>query len=158
MGRCWMKGRYLQGVGLLAAVTLVLSGGTAFAARGTGPQHAQTNITFKSSTPLPSEGARFDGAYVASTKRVYFLGWRLLDNTTTGEVWYYDIGTKTYVDTGVAMPVAISNYQIAQLTDAHGDGLYVFGGRTDDNGGAIVNAVQVYYPATNTVRKLPKAD
>jgi N-acetylneuraminic acid mutarotase len=95
---------------------------------------------------------------VASTKRVYFLGWRLLDNTTTGEVWYYDLATKTYVDTGTAMPVAISNYQIAQLTDNTGDGLYVFGGRTDDNGGTLVNNVQVYYPATNTAVKLGSKD
>src|SRR4029079_5346616 len=84
----------------------------------------------------------------SSTKRVYFLGGRLADNSTSGEVWYYDVATKTYVDTGVAMPDPVSNYGIAALTDPTGDGLYIFGGR--DSLGAIISNVQVYYPATNT--------
>jgi hypothetical protein len=149
-----MKGRYLQGVGLVAAIVLATSGGSALAARGTGPQKA---VTFKSGKPLPMGGAtRFDGAFVKSEKRVYFLGMRLADDSTTGEVWYYDVAAKTYVDTGTAMPVPVSNYSIAQLTDNKGDGLYIFGGR-DANAG-IVNNVQVYYPATNTAAKLGKAD
>jgi N-acetylneuraminic acid mutarotase len=152
-----MKSRYLRGLAALAATAIVFSGGTALAAKGAGPQTVQKNITFKSGAPLPFDGAtRFDGAYVASSGRVYFLGYRQADNFTNGEVWYYDVATKTYVDTGTAMTVAISNYSIAQLTDNTGDGLYVFGGRTDDNGGTLTNATQVYYPATNTTKVLTK--
>jgi hypothetical protein len=91
---------------------------------------------------------RFDGQYVASQKRVYFLGGRNADNTTGGEVWYYDVATKTYADTGVAMPTPVSNYEIAPLTDSTGLGLYVFGGRDDI--GNVITTVQAYYPATNT--------
>src|SRR4029077_4919549 len=58
----------------------------------------------------------------------------------------------TYVDTGVDMPIPISNYEISALRDAHGLGLYVFGGR--DNNGDIIKAVQVYYPSDNTTRLL----
>jgi hypothetical protein len=154
-----MKGRYLQGLGLLAAIALALSGGTALAATGTAPHTVQTNVTFKSGVALPSPGTRFDGAYVASTNRVYFLGWRLADNTTSGEVWYYDVASKQYVDTGTAMPSAVSNYSVAPLNDAGGVlGLYIFGGRTDDNGGTIVADVQVYYPGSNTAVKLGESD
>jgi len=151
-----MKGRYLQGVGLLAAIVLATSGGAALAANGTTPQGVQKNVTFKPGKPLPEGATRFDGAFVKATKRVYFLGWRLADNTTTGEVWYYDLATKTYVDTGTAMPTAVSNYQIAQLTDNTGAGLYIFGGRTDENGGTITTDTQVYYPGTNTAKVITK--
>jgi hypothetical protein len=65
------------------------------------------------------------------------------------------------------MPVPVSNYQIAALTDSTGLGFYVIGGRDDpgnivttglgfyviggrDDPGNIVTTVQVYYPATNT--------
>ena len=78
------------------------------------------------------------------------------DDSTSGDVWYYDVATKTYVDTGTVMPVPVSNYSIAPLTDNKGDGLYIFGGR--DANAAIVNNVQVYYPATNTAAKLGKTD
>src|SRR5262249_39308615 len=53
-----------------------------------------------------------------------------------------------YVDTGVDMPVPVSNYGIAALTNAQGLGFYIFGGR-DANGGFVTD-VQVYYPSTNT--------
>jgi hypothetical protein len=57
------------------------------------------------------------------------------------------------------MPSAVSNYSIAALNDADGVlGLYIFGGRTDDNGGTIVTDVQVYYPGSNTATKLGEGD
>ncbi len=47
------------------------------------------------------------------------------------------------------MPVPISNYTIARVTDGSGNELLmIFGGR--DNFGAVVNTVQGYNPVTNT--------
>ena len=50
------------------------------------------------------------------------------------------------------MPVPVSNYTIAKLTDGTGVGLYIFGGR--DSAGACTTTVQVYYPDTNTTAVL----
>jgi hypothetical protein len=46
------------------------------------------------------------------------------------------------------MPVPVSNYTVALLQDTTGWGLYIFGGR--DSTGLTTQAVQAYYPATNT--------
>jgi hypothetical protein len=51
------------------------------------------------------------------------------------------------VDTGKDMPIPISNYAVSLLTDSHGIGLWVFGGR--DNLGNLVTNTQVYYPGLN---------
>jgi hypothetical protein len=92
---------------------------------------------------------RFDGEYSPTTSLVYFLGGRLEDNSTDGSVWSYDPVTGTYTDTGVDMPVPISNYTIARVTDGSGNELFmIFGGR--DNNGVVVNTVQGYNPVTNT--------
>lgn len=126
----------------ILGVALVLPAGSAL---GSSPLH---NVNWKVGPASPFGYTRFDGEYDSTTKRVYFLGGRNADNTTGGEVWYYDVATKTYVDTGVAMPVPVSNYGIAKLTDPTGLGFYVFGGR--DANGNVVTTVQAYYPATNT--------
>jgi hypothetical protein len=84
---------------------------------------------------------------------VYFLGFRAADNTTDGSIWYYDAATATYVDTGKNMPIPISNYQISMLSDSHGIGLWVFGGR--DNLGNLVTNVQVYYVSSNKAFNIP---
>jgi Kelch motif protein len=128
--------------GLALAAVLAVTGGSALAA---GP--SPTAITWTAGTPLPFGATRFDGALVGG--KVYFPGFRAADNTTSGEVWYYDIAADTYVDTGVAMPVPVSNYTASVLKDPTGTGIYTIGGR--DATGAIINTVQVYYPATNTV-------
>jgi len=138
--------RRMRWLGPLVVVPLVLvtglSAGPVF-----GSQPAR-NVNWTLGPESPFGYTRFDGAYVGATKRIYFLGGRLADNTTGGEIWYYDIAAKSYSDTGVAMPVPVSNYQIASLTDGTGKGLYVIGGR--DTAGNIITTVQVYYPATNT--------
>src|SRR6266542_1663707 len=144
-----MKLRFVRGgLGVLVVAALLLAGGPALGA----PGKPLTSVTWKEATPLPFPGTRFDGAVDPATNRVYFLGFRLADNSTVGSVWYYDIATKTYTDTGVDMPVPISNYSIAVLTDPKGLGFYIFGGR--DNNGVIVTDVQVYYPATNKAKDL----
>lgn len=93
---------------------------------------------------------RFDGEWVPFTfRKVYFLGGRMADNSTDGSIWSFDPVTGVFADTGVDLPVPVSNYTVALLQDANGWGLYVFGGR--DGTGVNTQAVQAYYPATNTV-------
>ena len=142
------KIRIVRGAALVAAlVVAVMSGPVA---------QAQTQVAtkWKLGPPItfgaPSAGAtRFDGELYKPTNRVFFLGFRQSDSSTSGEVWYYDVVTATYVDTGVAMPTPVSNYQIAALKNAAGTlGFYIFGGR--DSAGNIVTTVQAYFPATNT--------
>jgi len=127
--------------GLALAAVLALAGGNALAA---GP--APAVVTWTEGTPLPFGATRFDGAVVGG--KMYILGFRAADNTTSGEVWYYNIAGDAWVDTGVQMSVPISNYTASVLKDPTGTGIYTFGGR--DANGAIINTVQVYYPSTNT--------
>lgn len=92
---------------------------------------------------------RFDGEYSLDMKRVYFLGGRLADGNTDGSIWSFDPDTGMYADTGVDLPVPISNYEIARLVDSNGDEvLVVFGGRPA--AGGVINTVQGYYPVSNT--------
>lgn len=126
------------------AITLLVVGAIALAA---APALA-TTVFFVRGASSPFAGTRFDGELYAATNRIYFLGFRTLGGGTDGSVWYYDVAAKTYTDTGVDMPVPISNYGIAALTDPTGLGFYVFGGR--DANANIVTTVQAYYPATNT--------
>ena len=123
---------------LLAVGVVVLLAAPALAA----------TVFFRLGAPSPFAGTRFDGERDAATNRIYFLGFRTTGDVTDGSVWYYDIASKTYTDTGVDMPVPVSNYGIAALNDSTGLGFYTFGGR--DANAAIVTTVQAYYPATNT--------
>lgn len=138
-----MKLRYFHGLGLLVAVAMLIPAGPAL-----GAQAPQRNVNWTEATPIPFGATRFDVAVDPSTKRAYFLGFRDVNNNTSGEVWYYDIVAKTYNDTGVAMPVPVSNYTVARLNDPNGLGFYIFGGRSQ--AGLIIRDTQVYYPATNT--------
>jgi Kelch motif len=143
-----MRMRFARGSIIAIATGLVLSGGAALAA-GASPD---VSVKFKAGVEAPFAGTRFDGAVVDG--KVYFLGFRLLDNTTDGSIWTYDIKKKKYTDTKIDMPVPISNYTVAVLTDKTGLGLYVFGGR--DNDGASVDTVQVFYPKTGKAVVLKK--
>jgi len=149
-----MKVRYLRGLALLAVVAMVFSGASALAA----PKAPAVNLTFKNGPDSQfniAGGTRFGGYYDKSSGRVYFLGMRNGDDSTSGEVWYYDVASKTYVDAGVSMLIPVSNYAISALKDKNGIlGLYIFGGR--DANATIVNPTQKYDPATNTVSKLGK--
>jgi hypothetical protein len=147
-----MKARFARALVVSIAAVFLCSGETALAGvstQATGPA-APVGVKWKVGKPSPFAGTRFDGQFVVQNQRVYFLGFRQADDSTSGEVWYYDVLTKTYVDTGTVMPVPVSNYTIAPLDDANGYGLYIFGGR--DASPAVVTTVQVYYPATNTAR------
>jgi subtilisin family serine protease len=97
--------------------------------------------------------ARITGMYYmhASGPRVYFLGARCENNSTTGTIFYLDLSDYTYHTTGATMPTPVSNYQVVLLDDGqgHGPGMYVVGGRPD--AGGVVDTVQVYYPDDNTV-------
>jgi len=103
------------------------------------------------STSLPATMVRFDTEYYNS--KMYLLGYRTDGTgTTDGSVWIYDVATDVWSDSGVDMPVPVSNYTIAKLNDANGVGLYIFGGR--DAAGLCTTTVQVYYPDTNTTATL----
>lgn len=97
------------------------------------------------SVDLPAIASRFDTEFYNG--KMYLLGYRQ-GTLTDGSVWVYDAVLNSWSDTGVDMPVPVSNYTIAKLTDANGVGLYIFGGR--DGAGACTDAVQSYYPDTNT--------
>jgi len=146
--------RRLNGLGLLVALAVVLSGVPALAAGPASSGSASDDpasrptVTWSNGRRSPFLGTRFDGEFYAANRRVYFLGLRTTADATDGSVWYYDVVAGTYTDTGVDMPVPVSNYQIALLRDATGIGMYIFGGR--DASPTVVDTVQVYYPATNT--------
>ena len=99
---------------------------------------------------------RFDGIYFPDTGLVYFLGGRLADDTTDGSVWSFDPETGTYTDTGVDLPLPVSNYTLNILQDSTGKGIYLVSGRLGNS--SYTHAVQVYYPATNTAVQRPGAD
>jgi hypothetical protein len=136
---------------VLSAIVAVV-GLVAVAPASARPAVPRVTVKWTIGPTAPFNAARFDGGYVAQLNRVYFLGFRTDGDATTGEVWYYDVATSTYTDTGVAMPVPVSNYEISVLRDAHGTGLYIFGGR--DANGVIVTNTQVYYPVTNQARDI----
>ena len=144
--------RYASRVGLMAGLALLLAGAPALGAprSAASPHRPLASVSFTNGPAAPFNATRFDGEYDPTTNRVYFLGFRTDADATDGSVWYYDVATQTYTDTGVDMPVPVSNYQIAPLTDARGLGFYIFGGR--DANAALVNTTQVYYPALNQAK------
>jgi hypothetical protein len=147
-----MHPRRPQRLGLLAASVLVLSGGVTSAAVA-APSAPADSVSWTLGPPSPFAGTRFDGEYVAATARIYFLGFRTTGDATDGSVWYFDVASRAYVDTGVDMPVPVSNYGIAALDDSRGEGFYIFGGR--DAGAQIVDTVQAFYPSTGATRTFP---
>lgn len=100
--------------------------------------------------------SRFDAGYYPHHLKVYFLGGRLGDGSTDGSIWVFDPATGLTTDTGVDLPVPVSNYTVNLLRDLTGWGFYVFGGR--DNAGTTVRTVQVFYPDTGVALALPAAD
>jgi hypothetical protein len=149
-----MKSRRSYVLGLVAAAVLVISAVPASAAgrHGNSGPKPLASVTWAFGPSSPFSATRFDGEYVGAQNRVYFLGFRSVTggiDTTDGSIWYLDVATSTYVDTTIDMPVPVSNYQIAALTDSHGLGLWIFGGR--DANGALIDTVQVYYPVLNQV-------
>lgn len=146
MQKVWDEMRVTRGIMVASAMAMVISQAIAPAAQSS-PTVA---ITWTEGTASPVAATRWDGAVVGN--KVYFLGFRAADNTTDGSIWYYDIDTQNYTDTGIDMAVPISNYTIAALNDATGLGLYTFGGR--NAAGETTNTVQVFYPDTGTTQVL----
>jgi hypothetical protein len=151
-----MRMRFARGVVIASAMGLglVMSGGAALAA-SPAPDAAPDAVTspdvavnWSLGKPSPFGGTRFDGARVG--KLVYYLGFRLADNSTDGSIWTYNIETKNFKDTGIDMAVPVTNYTVAVLEDNTGLGLYTFGGRTAD--GETSTTVQVFYPATGQTK------
>jgi hypothetical protein len=158
-----MFGRFISRTArvLLLSALLIVPILTASAQSGRGNDDAPgvpdawtlgPNTTFSGTT---GAWERFDGEYYPGNGRVYFLGGR--DGTVTmGDIYYFDSTAGAFTDTGVDMPVPVGNYTIALLQDATGWGLYIFGGRTST--GVYTQAVQAYYPATNTVVNYESTD
>ena len=104
---------------------------------------------WQTAADAPFAFTRFDSEFSLDTGLVYFLGGRLADSGTDGTIWSFDPVTGDYANTGVTLPVPISNYEIARLIDANGDEvLVVFGGRTA--AGTVTTTVQGYFPVANT--------
>ena len=147
-----MRMRFARGIMIASAMGLLMSGGTALAAAPDAAPDGVTSpdidVNWNLGEPSPFAGTRFDGARLG--KKVYFLGFRLADNSTDGSIWTYNIKTKEYKDTGIDMAVPVSNYTVAILDDNTGRGLYTFGGRNAD--GETTTTVQVFYPATGTTK------
>jgi len=137
----------------LAVIVMVAAAAAAVAQAG---DDQEWGGSWQSGPATPFSWARMDGAFYDPTGLVYFLGGRLTDGTTDGSIYTFNPSTSAYTDTGIDMPVPISNYTVNQLTDATGLGFYVFGGR--DSAGVQTFGVQVFYPATNTVAQLPAPD
>ncbi len=139
----------------LFALSVGLTGGFSHAARaaqsGAAPASPEDYV-YSDWVEQPNSAfafTRFDAEYSYDTDMVYFLGGRLADSSTDGSVWSYDPDTGVYSDTGVDMPVPISNYQIARVVNSSGDEEFVlFGGRPA--AGGVTNTVQSYIPSSNT--------
>jgi Kelch motif protein len=142
-----MRRRSLLVAGIVAALVATALPAFAGSSRHDSPAVPNATVRWTIGTDFTVGGTRFDGAFVQSTGLVYFLGFRTFADQTDGSVWTYNPTTRVYADTGVDMPVPISNYSIAALQDSRGLGLYVFGGRSST--GEILTTVQVYYPAQN---------
>ncbi len=101
--------------------------------------------------------ARFTAVYNPELDRVYFLGGRLPDNSTSGEIFYFTVSTGVWSLSEEVLDTPVSNYQVVPATDASGQiGYYIIGGRTAD--GTVTQDVQVYYPDTDTAVTLPADD
>jgi FlgD Ig-like domain/Kelch motif len=98
---------------------------------------------------------RFDGEYYAPTGKVYFLGGRNQDGTTSGRIWSFDPVAGVFTDEVVDMESPISNYNVCLLNDPTGPdslALYVAGGRLSDGTNAPI--LQVYYPISGLAMSL----
>jgi hypothetical protein len=134
----------------LIALPLFGTASARAAAPARAPRHAQAGISWVPAAPSPFQAARFDGEYEPATDRIFILGFKT-PTGTDGSVWYYDIDAKTYIDTGVDMPIPVSDYEVVKLKDGTGHlGFYIFGGMNAK--GSVVTDVQVYWPDTNTAQ------
>ncbi len=98
---------------------------------------------------------RFDGEYYPPTGKAYFLGGRMQDGSTSGEIYSFNPDSGIFADEMLAMEVPISNYSVALLNDPTGPdslALYTVGGR--DAGGNMTAALQVFYPISGLAMSL----
>jgi len=115
-------------------------------------QGAWTQIALPNGCP---DWYRGDAEYFAGTGLAYFLGGRT-GTPTDGSIFSFNPVGQTCADTGLDMPVPISNYTIVPLNNGTADVLCTFGGR-DANAG-YSTAVQCFDPiagAVSTVSTLP---
>jgi len=137
----------------LGIVVVIILAAAAWVSAANGPDWAGA---WQSGPATPFSWARMDGAFYAPTGLLYILGGRLSDGTTDGSIYTFNPATSVYTDTGVDMPIPISNYTVNVLTDSTGTGFYTVCGRT--NAGTQNSVTQIYYPATGTTAQLTAAD
>ena len=81
-----MRRRFVYAIGLMSCLALVLSTMPASAA---GARHSVnsplTSVDWSFRHQTPFYGTRFDGEYLPSLDRVYFLGFRTLADQTDGQ-------------------------------------------------------------------------
>ena len=135
------QGNYTYGYGYL---NVLAAGGTSCGE----PVETWTQIPLPTGCP---DWTRYDGEYYASKSRVYFMGGRggAGGSTTYGDIYRYNPASNSCADTGVDMPVPISNYSIELVNNGSANLLCTFGGR--DSRGNITSSVQCYNPTTNNV-------
>lgn len=140
----------------LSLFTLFLFAGGSSLAQADAPVAPSYDV-WQLANASPFAFTRIDAEYSLTTEKVYILGGRLANGGTDGRVWEFDPVTRVYTDTGVDMPVPVSNYHIARVVDGSGDEvLLLFGGRPA--AGGVTNVVQGYYPASNTVVNFSPTD
>ena len=98
---------------------------------------------------------RTGGEYYPPTGKAYFLGGRLSDLSTSGEIWSFDPVAGTFADEAIALEQPVSNYNVSLLNDPTGPdslALYVATGRLAS--GTLTAALQVYYPVSGLAMTL----
>jgi len=111
-------------------------------------QGAWTQIALPNGCP---DWYRGDAEYFAGTGLAYFLGGRT-GTPTDGSIFSFNPVGQTCADTGLDMPVPISNYTVVPLNIGGVDWLCTFGGR--NSAGAMILTTQCYDPMSNTTTTL----
>ncbi len=124
---------------------------------GVTPPSPQWSGSWQPGPNTPFTFTHLDGGYFPGDGRVYFMGGRLPNGLASGSIWSFNPANGSYADTSVDLLTAVSDYQMNLLQDGSGQqAFYLFCGRQSN--GASSRAVQLYYPATHTVRKLGPED
>jgi hypothetical protein len=98
---------------------------------------------------------RISAYYWPETERVYFLGGRLEDNSTTGMVIAFDPATEVFADTGADMITPVSNYYLSRLNIDGADRICLSMGR--NAAGVNISSVQCYNPMDGTTTEYADA-
>ena len=122
----------------------------------TAAPSVRASTTWQTAPAAPFAATRFDAEFDPWSGYVFFLGGRLADASTDGSVLVYDPMTGGYADTGVDLPIPISNYTANLVEISNATGLFTIGGRQGN--GSQTRAVQYYNPKINSAGALGVED